>query len=106
MDILLGIKKYFYIAVSIITTIFLGWVYFLKKDNESKEEEIEDLKYEAKAQEKVHDEEKKISEFKGAVEANEGSLDVKINKAQEEYDKVKDKSNEKDNTIDGGFTFV
>lgn len=105
MNILLGIKKYIYLIVSIFTTVFLGWVYFLKKDNESKEDEIEDLKYEAKVQEKVHKEEQKIAEFKGAVEANDGVLDEKIKKAQEAYDKVKDKSNE-NNSIDDNFTFV
>jgi len=106
MDILLGVKKYFYIAVAFFTTVFLGWVYFLKKDNESKEEKIEDMEYEAKVVEKVHEQKQKIAEFKGAVKANEDSLELKIKKAQEEYDKVKDKANVKDPVINDKFTFV
>ena len=106
MGILLGIKKYFYLAVGLFTTVFLAWVYFLKKDNEAKEEKIEDMEYEAKVVEKVHETEQKVAEFKGAVEANEGSLDVKIKKAQEEYDKVKDKADVKDTTVNDKFTFV
>ena len=106
MGILLGIKKYFYLGIGLLTSVFLAWVYFLKKDNEAKEEKIDDMEYEAKVVEKVHVEEQKIAEFKGAVEANEGSLDVKIKKAQEEYDKVKDKANVKDTSVNDQFTFV
>ena len=106
MGILLGIKKYFYLAVGVVTTVFLGWVYFLKKDNEAKEEKIEDMEYEAEVVEKVHEQKQKVAEFKGAVEANEGSLDVKIKKAQEEYDKVKEKMDAKDIGVDDKFTFA
>lgn len=106
MDVLLGIKKYFYLAVGLATTVFLGWVYWLKKDNESKEEEIEDLHYEAEVAKKVHEEDQKIAEFRGAVEANEGGLDAKIEKAEAEYEKVKEKVGVETDDRSDGFTFA
>lgn len=105
MYILLGIKKYFYLAIGLATTLFLGWVYWLKKDNEAKEEEIEDLEYEAVVAEAVHEEEKKVAEFAGVVKSEKDELAVKVEEAQKEYDDAWKESDEA-TSVDDGYTFT
>lgn len=106
MGILLGIKKYLYAAVGLATTIFLGWVYFLKKDNEAKEEKIEDMEYEAKVVEAVHEEEQKVAEFKGTVDTSIVDLKKAKEKANVEYIKAKEKSNDEAGFNGDGYTFT
>lgn len=106
MSILLGIKKYFYLALGVLGSVFMAWVYFLKKDNEAKKDKIEDLEYEAKVTKKVFEEEKKVAKFEGAVDTAVEDLGTLKEKTDIEYNKAKEKSNDKANTNSDDYTFA
>lgn len=79
-----SIKSYINIALIGIGALFTGWVYFLKKQNDAKTEEIRELNSELKVQKAEAKEQVKVSEFVGTKKV----LDAELEKSKNSFEKA------------------